>query len=225
MKAADLTVEQPIKLLLIANNDLLSVEQKYQDLKREEASITAKNLCAAGTFQLLSNDISEESKILNQYRSSCKEEGLELDKLHMRKVGLESMVREFQNNNEYLPRIKEFVRQTVEQRLANQRHVLILALLSVIDSCRRDPIKVNVLYHNVSTSAISDMQLAEFDQIDQYNYGLSTKEQLCYQPENTNDITYWKFLVDEAEKFFKERVNELERVCINRLTDMFTPGL
>lgn len=64
-----------------------------------------------------------------------------------------------------------------------------------------------------------------YDQIDQYNYGLSTKEQLCYQPENTNDITYWKFLVDEAGKFFKERVNELERVCINRLTDMFTPGL
>jgi hypothetical protein len=74
MKAAGLTIDHVIKLLKIANNDLQSIQQECQDLKREEAAITAKNLNAAGTFQQLSNDISEEYKILNQYRSSCKEE-------------------------------------------------------------------------------------------------------------------------------------------------------
>jgi hypothetical protein len=44
MKAAGLTMEHVIKLLLLANNDLQSIERKYQNLKREEAAVTAKNL-------------------------------------------------------------------------------------------------------------------------------------------------------------------------------------
>ena len=76
MKVAGLTVEHVIKLLLMANNDLQSIERKCQDLKREAAEITAKNLDAVGTFQQLGNDISEEHKILNQYRLSCKRSDL-----------------------------------------------------------------------------------------------------------------------------------------------------
>lgn len=79
-----------------------------------------------------------------------KEERIELDKLRLQKEKLESILREFQNSNEDLQRIKEIVRQIVEQRLAKHRHLMILALLSVIDSCRRDPVKFNILYHNMS---------------------------------------------------------------------------
>jgi hypothetical protein len=57
-----------------------------------------------------------------------------------------------------------------------------------------------------------ETRLAEFDQIDQYNYGLSTNEQLCYQQENANDVVCSRFLVDEAEKFFNDRLNELSSV-------------
>ncbi|MGA9840833.1 MAG: hypothetical protein WBQ25_00800 [Nitrososphaeraceae archaeon] len=117
---------------------------------------------------------------------------------------------------------REFVSQTVEQRLANQKHVLALAFLSVIDSCRKDPVKFNILYHNLSTAAIAVKRPAEFDHVDQYNYGLPTSGQLCCQHENSNDSAYWRFLVDEAEKFFNDRLNELEQMCINRLTDVFT---
>lgn len=99
---------------------------------------------------------------------------------------------------------------------------LALAFLSVIDSCRKDPVKFNILYHNLSTAAIAVKRPAEFDHVDQYNYGLPTSGQLCCQHENSNDSAYWRFLVDEAEKFFNDRLNELEQMCINRLTDVFT---
>jgi len=65
MKAAGMTVERVIKLLILVNNDLPSIERKCQDLEREEAALTAKNLDAVSTFQRLSNDISEGYKILN----------------------------------------------------------------------------------------------------------------------------------------------------------------
>ena len=90
--------------------------------------------------------------------------------MRIQKVELESMVRQFQNNNKSLQRIKEYVRQTVEQSLTNHRHILKLAFLSVIDSCRRDPIKFDILYHHLPTAATTtETRLAEFDKIDQYN--------------------------------------------------------
>jgi hypothetical protein len=225
MKAAGLTMEHVIRLLQMANNDLQSIERKCQDLEREAAALTGKNLNAVSTFQRLGNDISEEYKILSQYRSSRKEECLELDKLRLQKAGLESIVREFQNNNESLQKIKGLVKQTVGQSLANHRHVLSLALLSVIDSCRRDPIKFNVLYHNLSADAITtETGLSEFDMIDQYNSGLSTNDQLCYQHEDSTDVAYWKVLVDAAEKSFNRMLKELEHVCINQLVQAFISG-
>ncbi|HEY7081637.1 MAG TPA: hypothetical protein VH500_18240, partial [Nitrososphaeraceae archaeon] len=109
-RAAGLTMEHVIRLLRMANNDLLLIEQKYQDLKREAADLTTKNLNAAGTFQQLSNDISEISKVLVKYRSSCKGERIELARLSLQKEKLESLVRHFQNNSKDFGRIKELVK-------------------------------------------------------------------------------------------------------------------
>ena len=63
----------------------------------------------------------------------------------------------------------------------------------MIDSCRKDPIKFNILYHNISADGITkETRLAEFDVIDQHNCGSLTNDQLCYQHENSNDIAYRK---------------------------------
>jgi hypothetical protein len=226
-KAAKMDVSQVVNLLKMANNDIRSIERKCQDLKREEASLNSRNLNSARAVQQLSNDISEKHEILNQYRSSCKEERSELAKLRLQKEKLESVVRQFHGNNEILQRIKELVKQIVEQRLMNHRHVLLLALQSIIDSCRKDPVKFNILYYNLSTAAITttETRLADFGMIDQYNYGLATNDQLCYQQENANDdIAYSKIIVNVAEQFFNRMIKELEHVCINQIIEAFISG-
>ena len=84
----------------------------------------------------------------------------------------------------------------------NHRHVLLIALQSIIDSCRRDPVKFNILYYNLSAAALTttETRVAEFDMIEQYNYGPSTNDQLCYQQENAiDDVASSKVLVDIAE--------------------------
>ena len=108
----------------------------------------------------------------------------------------------------------------------NHRHVLLIALQSIIDSCRRDPIKFNILYYNLSAGAITstETRLAEFGMIDQYNYGLTSNDQLCYQHEDSNDVAYWKVLVDAAEKSFNTMIKELEQVSINRIIEAFISG-
>src|SRR6187399_2022439 len=84
--------------------------------------------------------------------------------------------------------------------------------------------EINLLYHNLPTIATTTKaRLAECGKINQYNYGLSINEQLCYQHENSNDdVACWQVLVDVAEQFFNSMTKELEHVTINRLADMFT---
>ena len=78
----------------------------------------------------------------------------------------------------------------------------------------------------ISQQAITaETRLAEFVMIEQYNHGLSTNDQLCYQHENANDdVAYSKVLVDLAEQFFNRMIKEMEQVCINRLIDAFISG-
>jgi hypothetical protein len=59
---------------------------------------------------------------------------------------------------------------------------------------------------------------------DQYNYGLSMNDQSYNQHENSNDVAYWKVLVDSAEHFFNGMIKELEQVSINRIIEAFITG-
>src|SRR3954453_16721613 len=94
-----------------------------------------------------------------------------------------------------------------------------------IDSCRRDPIKFNIIYHNISANAITrETGLAEFGMIDQDNYGLSTDGQLYYEHEDDNDVAYWKVLVDVAEQFFNRMIKKVEQVSISRILDLLSAG-
>src|SRR5204863_9205013 len=57
-KVARMDTQEVIKLLTIANNDLPSVEYRYEKLKREEASLKASNHNSAIIFKKLSDEIS-----------------------------------------------------------------------------------------------------------------------------------------------------------------------
>jgi hypothetical protein len=60
--AAGFNVQQVIRLLNIANNDLPAVENRCYQLKKEEVSLNYRNQNAAKAFQDLSNQISDEYK-------------------------------------------------------------------------------------------------------------------------------------------------------------------
>jgi hypothetical protein len=61
MKAEDLNEQHVIRLLNIANNDLPSVEHKFQELLSEEASLKAMNQQAARTAQEINDQILRSS--------------------------------------------------------------------------------------------------------------------------------------------------------------------
>jgi transposase-like protein len=83
-KVARMDTQEVIKLLTIANNDLPSVEYRYEKLKREEASLKASNHNSAIIFKKLSDEISYLHDILDSYRSSCEEERRQMDELYQK---------------------------------------------------------------------------------------------------------------------------------------------
>ena len=67
IKSAGMNSQQVIRLLTIASIHLPSVEYRYENLKREEASLQADNHNSARTLQELSDQISELRKYRELY--------------------------------------------------------------------------------------------------------------------------------------------------------------
>jgi hypothetical protein len=108
-KVARMDVEQVVKLLEIANNDLPLVEHKCERLKREVDDIEADKHNSARILQEISDQIATMRKTLDQYQLSCKEERLEISKLQIQKVRLQELVDNFQNNDEGYIKIRLLV--------------------------------------------------------------------------------------------------------------------
>ena len=217
MKNAMLTIPNVIKLLTAANNDIQSIERICEDLKREEASLRANNLNASKNFQQLGNDITEEHRILDHYRDLRIEEHLGLTKLRIENVRLQTVVKQFRNNNEDYLKISEIVKQTVQDMITNPRDLLRMAFISVIDSCRSDPSKFNILYHNLplvsKTTELASLPLIESGR---YSYGLYSDEQLRRNYTNS-DYVYENILLDKAQQLFSQKVNNLTEACLDRM--------
>jgi hypothetical protein len=76
---------------------------------------------------------------------------------------LEAGVRYFENNNEEYVKIRNTVEQKVQSILSDRRMVLKLALLSLIESMRKDPDKYShLIYNNNNTSSTPRTQARDY---------------------------------------------------------------
>lgn len=98
-KAAGINVQNVIKLLKIANNNLPAVESRLEQVKGEIASLEAAKRNSARTFQELSDEITYLRKL-------SREQSIENSRLAIQKVRLETFVKGFQDKDEEFLKIK-----------------------------------------------------------------------------------------------------------------------
>ena len=207
-----------IRLLKIANNDLPSVEHRIQGLERKESLLEGNIQEATRTLRGVSDRVSEESNALEQIRSSYKEKHLELTKLQIQLIRTENRIEQFQKNNGYL-KIKQTVKQEVERALNNDRHLLKLAFMSVIDSCRCDPTKFKILYYNMPTSTTTHSILSAQNSQDDCDLSVGRRSQYLHP----FDDGYGKLLLDKSEQFYNTMVEALANMCINKIVTESDP--
>jgi hypothetical protein len=106
-KTAGMNTQQVVNLLNIANNHLPAVKQRCEDLKRQVCSLEGDKRNSAMILQELSDQVSDLRNTSDSYRLSCEEERRQMAELHQKKMKLEALVNDFQDNNEeYLKVIK-----------------------------------------------------------------------------------------------------------------------
>ena len=133
---------------------------------------------------------------------------MKLEDLRQKRMKLEAVVRHFENNNEEFLKIRRIIEDRVHSTLSHSKSLLKYALLSLVESMKKDPAKNNSLIYNdihssTPTTVYGSQYFAAFDTFGQRQQFPSSSE---YYSEACIEM-----LVDEAEKVF----NKLKRECID----------
>jgi hypothetical protein len=206
-KAARMGPSQVINLLKIANNDLASVQRRFEQLSRDVISLELEKQNSARICQELSDKIASSRKREDYVRSCCQIEISRMDQLYKKERSLEGLVQYFEDNNETYLTIRNTVEEKVLGTLSNGKMTLKLALLSLVESIRNNPGKYSsLLYHNVSSSTT--------DYSSQY-YESYMYKQKQYTSYNNDGEGSGAMLIEEAEKLYNKLAKELPDEIIN----------
>jgi hypothetical protein len=100
VKAAGMGVPHVNRLLTIANNDLPSVESRYEGLKKEAATLEYEKENSAREFQQVNNQRIMMRKTLDSTRLECEKEMERLRHLQQERIKQEAIAKHFENSNE-----------------------------------------------------------------------------------------------------------------------------
>jgi transcriptional regulator len=192
-RAAGMSEEHVVNLLRTANNNLPAVEHKYNRLEQEVNSLEIVKLNSDRDLQDVRKRILNSRKLLDSCDLTYKQQAEKISNLQSKKIALEDLVRRFENNNEEYLKINQTVKDKVSEILSDGKGLLGLALYSLMESIRNEPVKYSSLicYNGIS------------------GYGLLQQQYASSQDYFTEHYT--AMLVQEAEKLFNKLVNEISK--------------
>ena len=152
-KEAGLNTEHVIKILKLADDDLLRLEGRYYNLKSEVKSLEEKKESLIRIMQDYDNQVNALGKSFDSYCRLCQEEEIRLTDLQRKRLQAEALVSHFQNNNEEYVKIRKVVEHKVYSTLSNVALLLKLAVYSVIHSIRNNPEQyISLIQDNFSSA-------------------------------------------------------------------------
>src|SRR5215211_3669619 len=146
-KAAHMNPEHVVNLLQMSNEYLPLLEQKYKRLTKEIDFLESEKQKS----EQIGSQVRILARTLEDYNQQIKE-------LHRKKIRLEGLVEEFENNKIY-KKIRQTTEEEVNNTLSKRKDLLQLAVSSVIESIRRNPTKYNFL---ISSNQYQDGQHMAF---------------------------------------------------------------
>ena len=122
VKAAGMGIPHVNRLLTIANNDLPSVELRYEGFKKEAATLEFQKVGSARDSELLNNQIIMMRKTRDSTPLDYEKEMERLRHLQQERVKQEAIVKHFENNNEvYYIKIRNTVKEKVDSVLSDRK--------------------------------------------------------------------------------------------------------
>jgi len=214
VKAENMNIPHVIRLLSVANNDIPSVENRLQELQREEDDLKFRNERAARTAQEINNQILSERQTLEHFRVFVKQQQQKVERLYSEKKGLEDIMEWFQNNDETYTKIIEMAKEQIESAMASSpRQLLKLALASMVASSRKNPSMFQAMHYNMPSTRVivaqrSFLQSGDILEEQHPNLYVSNDEGACE-----------KLLLDRAELIYNQMLEEFANTCINKIAN------
>jgi predicted transcriptional regulator len=206
-RSAGMSEEHVVNLLRTANNNLPAIEHRYERLKQEVNSLETRKLNSNKDLQDLRKRILNSRKLLDSCDLTYTQQAEKIAGLQAKKILLEDLVRRFENNNEEYLKINQTVKDKVSSILHDGKVLLRLALYSLMESIRNEPIKYSSLicYHN-NNNNISLPGITHYPA--SYMYGGGEQQQYISSQDYFTEH-YSAMLIQEAEKLYNKLVNEI----------------
>ena len=154
IRAAGMKVDQAINLIKNTNNELPTLEEKYQKLKSDIDLLESRKLEEYQNLNETQDQIYKSEKMLEWLETSRREEEAKIDQLASEKIRLKRLVKRFKDNDEEYLRIKRVVQNRVTNLLLDGKEILKLALYSLLQTMRANPQKhTNLIYYNRNSLA------------------------------------------------------------------------
>jgi len=133
---------------------------------------------------------------------------------------LGSLLKQFKNNNEEYIKIQCVAQQTVRSTLSDNRQLIKIALLSIIESIRADPIKFNLLIHRMpSTMVMSKSTIIDYTGSSNYHATPFSS----YYNHNSYAENLMEIIVNGATSLYEKMVKEFtNQTMINAAADSST---
>ena len=205
-KAAGMSTEHVVNLLEIANNDLPALENRYKKLQRNVDHLESKELDASITLEELKSQIQDANQMLDSCRLSCQKEISKIFRLHRQNIMLSTLLRQFKNSDEDYCKIRYTAKQTVKNVLSDNRQLLKIAILSLIESLRADPVKFDFLIHDMSPLLTMSKSTIIDHAGTSGNYHI--KSSSSHYNQNNHAETLTETIVNEAASLYEKMVKD-----------------
>jgi chromosome segregation ATPase len=204
IRESGMGVDQAVTLIKNANNDLQTLGEKYQKLKRSVDSLESRKLEADRTLNDLHDQIDRAEKMRKWLETERQGEENEIERLESEKIRLEQLVKQFKHNDKEYLKIERKIQSKVTNLLSDGKSVLKVAVDSLMKSMRKDPQKyINLIYYNQNSSA------------SRYTDYIYVNGQQPYTSSDYLREVYKSILLEDAEKLFNKLVKELTEQMIN----------
>jgi predicted nucleic acid-binding Zn-ribbon protein len=196
---------QMVNLLRIANNNLPSVQHRYEQLQKQNNNLESILATKAKEFQNLSNQITYMNKRLDDIKSECSTESATLEYLRQQIAKLEAFVYDFRNNDDGYIKLMKTIEEEVLRILSNKKALLKLAVLSIADSIRNNPDRYGSLIGDHNDNSYSSLTTV----------GSDTGRYIGPNDLYISQNHHAEMLLEEAEKLFNSLAELFVREVVN----------
>jgi hypothetical protein len=247
IEAASMDIKHVTKLLKVANGELPKVEEMYRNLHRDVMNLNQKKRDTEAAILKLNSDVIYLHNTADHQRLEYQKQESENRSIYLKKIRLESVIKELQSSQEYT-KIETIVKQQVNKIFGNDKQLLKYAFDSIIVSILRDPFRLQSFFeYSMSIKFTSDYSSTANNngsherQPSFFGYG-----QYYLSPDYEADVKQIERLknmvLDESANFYNQKIEDIqnqticeaavngnnkvidEKQCIKELPLFFRPG-